>query len=144
MCNKKKTRRTLVDIPSPKPVIKNGDVRWNEERRELTIKLPKGTKVTTVQDTNSIEAVFEAGHILAYFPHDKKKGLDAGEIAIYSDFGNPGNLGGIIHRVKWVDIVKGKRIYTFQGDNVSIEDPWEVTDEHISAVLGVIIYRTRV
>ena len=116
------------EIQSPKPRIKSSDIVYSPQTGTITISnLPLGTWLTTVQDTNSMDPVFDYGHILILTPVEDYSDLQVGDIVVYQASGS-----SIIHRIISITVKDGKRHYRCKGDNCASADPYDITDENIT------------
>lgn len=94
---------------------------------------PPLVRVSSVQNTNSMDPVVDCGHNTILIAGDGEENqkilcdfIKAGDIAVYEA---PGKF--IIHRVKKIEVVNGIRYFTFRGDNNSVDDTPRVTDNAI-------------
>ena len=117
-----------MERPSPHPIIKWQDVKYDRELGVLTISnIPNGW-LTTVADTNSMEPMFDYGDILILLPVKIHDNLQVGDVVVYYT----GAEQSIIHRIRSIKRDKqGWRHYTLKGDNNLFNDAYDVMDGHI-------------
>ncbi|KKM27351.1 hypothetical protein LCGC14_1575640 [marine sediment metagenome] len=81
----------------------------------------------TVQDTNSMLPVFDAGDLILITKDFEHCELTVGDIIIYQGHGTT-----IIHRIIEInETPDGGRVYTCKGDANGGKDPYYILDEHI-------------
>jgi len=125
---------TTRDIPSPRATVKTGDVYYDSG--EVRIKGYKSEPlISTVEDTNSMDPLIDAGHICVFRTDFKKADLGVGDVIVYQC-----QEGLIMHRIVKITPDALGRIYTLRGDNNIGNDPYIVRDEHILYLLDLIKY----
>jgi len=120
-----------VERPSPSGIMSWVNIKVYEDR----IEIPGEWKIAHIADTNSMDRVFDVGHILMVRePRDNEAtNLKEGDIAIYQI----GDSGQIFHAVKGVNFDDEGLYYTFEGiNNVGYPDPYKVRPENIIYLVG--------
>ena len=118
------------ELPSPKPRIKSEEVLYYPQLGQITINnIPEGTWITTVMDTNSMDPVFDIGHLLILTPITDHSDLIVGDIVNYKQEGT--GYDSIIHRITKITIKDGVRHYECKGDNCVKADPYDLIDGNI-------------
>jgi hypothetical protein len=121
-------RESGRELPSPKIRIKTEDIIYNPQNHTFLIKnVTDGSFHQTVQDTNSMEPVFDIGHRLFIEPIKDYADLIVGDIVW---FVNPAGAH-IIHRIVKIQLVDGIRHYQTKGDNCAFRDPYDLIDKDI-------------
>ena len=123
-----------VDIPSPRDIVPNENVSYNKQKQTVTIKgLASPVWLTTVADTNSMDAMIDYGHTCILTGDFMEDDLAPGDICVYNNAGK-----GIIHRINRIDYDEAGRYFIFKGDNNEFTDPLKV--RHIQWLLLGVIY----
>lgn len=111
------------EIPSPLPTTIPG---YNKQFKDFYQKL--GWKVFDIADTNSMDPVFDEGHLLVGEPYTSATSLAIGDIVIWGE-------RKIVHRVIALDQTRFKSL----GDNNARDDGWQPKTA-ITHVVRVISY----
>lgn len=128
--------RDTVDIPSPRDIIAQANISYDEVAEEITIRdIKSPIWLTTVQDTNSMDATVDAGHTCILTKNFECKDLAIGDIIVYEQGGRH-----ILHRIMKIEVDEVGRKYTLKGDNNYYPDPYEVRDEQVEWLLLGVIY----
>ena len=109
--------------PSPLPTTITG---YNKQFREFYQKL--GWKVFEIADSNSMDPVFDAGHLLVGEPYTQATSLAIGDIVVWGD-------RHIVHRIIALEQTRFKTL----GDNNARDDGWQLKSA-ITHVVRVISY----
>ena len=129
--------KPTVDIPSPRDIIDQRDIEFDEIKQRITIdNIMPPIWLTTVADTNSMDGTVDMGHTCILTGHFNHADLKIGDVVVY-DVG----LGfTVLHRI--IDIKEDEqgRKYTTKGDNNHQADGYELRDAHIKWLLIGIIY----
>ena len=127
---------TTGTLPSPRVPIKWTDVLWDGNSNTLSIKLLPNVIKNTVQNTNSMEALLDANHIVILSDNQVyKDALKLGSIVVWSSI--PSN---IIHSIVEVgEDEQGWYCYT-QGVNIDSRDTVKVRKENIEWVALMVIW----
>ncbi len=124
------------DVPSPRDIIKQSDIKYDSVACRLTIdNVPPSIWLTPVADTNSLDPVVDAGHTCILTNNFRPDELIVGDIVVY----NMG-YGDIIHRIYKIGEDKEGRRFTLKGDNNPSADPYIVRDKNLRWLLLGIIY----
>ena len=122
------------NLPSPRVPIKWQDIYWDAQTNTLSIKLLPNVIKNTVQNTNSMEALLDANHIVILSNNQVyKDALKLGSIVVW--LSSPSN---IIHSIVEIgEDEQGWYCYT-QGANIDSRDTMKVRKENIEWVaIGV-------
>lgn len=123
-----------IERDSPQATVVLEDVSYDDERHTLTIKnLPGRPIITTVKDTNSMDPLVDAGHIIILQPEEDHR---VGDVVMYaSDPRYFPDSQFILHRIvgeqgdKWIT----------RGDNNRANDPL-VHKRNVIARLKMVFY----
>lgn len=128
--------KPTVDIPSPRDIIPQSAITYNEAEQRIEIRgIKKDVWLTTVQDTNSMDPTVDAGHTCFLTNNFKPEDLAVGDVVVYEV---PGLL--ILHRIIKIGQDSQGRKYTLKGDNNYRKDPYIIRGSHIKWLLCGIIY----
>ena len=130
LLNKFAAQYSTKERPSPKNRIKRTDIVQDKETGTITVHgLKPDTWITTVQNTNSMDPVFDIGDYLFLEKVTNYSDLQEGDIIVYSA------PALIIHRIISINIdTNGERNYTCRGDNCLLSDPYIIKDENVTHV----------
>ena len=131
----KRLNRIAPEIPSPRDIIPQSDISYSSSRKTITIEnIEPEIWLTSVKDTNSMDAMVDAGHTCILTSNFNVDDLVVGDVVVYKNWDR-----SIIHRiVKIAEDSEGK-LYTMKGDNCYYCDP-PVRDSQIKYLLLGIIY----
>lgn len=132
---KRDTFVPTVDIPSPRDIVPNENITFNQIKQQIIIKDVKGIWLTTVQDTNSMDAVMDYGHTCILTSYFKVEDLGVGDVIVYWS-----GTGFIIHRIIGIDQDEEGVFFACKGDNNYYEDPYKIRKEHIHWLLIGVVY----
>ena len=123
-----------AEKPSPAGIIPMGNVSW--KTGEITIKVP-GLTLAALEDSNSMDPLFDRGHLLIETTEFNPDELVVGDIVSY----HAGSGSYIVHRIESIEEDENGRLFRFLGDNnVGRRDPYLVRAEHLRALVVGIIY----
>lgn len=136
------------DIPSPRDFIKQDKIDKIALMRAIGLDpriKPEDVWLTTVQDTNSMDALIDADHtamlirLPQLFEPYRREDLIAGDVIVYEALGRT-----IMHRIFSIEEDTADdgwgRKYRTKGDHSQRIDPWTIRDAHIKWVLNLIAY----
>ena len=129
-----KSGGTTGNMPSPRVPIRWTDIIWDGE--QLHIRLLPSVQKNTVQNTNSMEALLDANHIVIKSNNQVyKDALKLGSIVVWTS--TPSN---IIHSIVEIgEDEQGWYCYT-QGVNIDSRDTVKVRKENIEWVALMVIW----
>ena len=143
--------KPTVDIPSPRDIIPNENVIHFENQNCITIRLHKPNLpinrepdvwLTTVADTNSMDAMVDYGHTCILIKGQTRaehralvQSLRVGDVVVYTN-----GTDNILHRIIEITTDEQGRKYKLKGDNNWAPDPYIIRDAHILWLLIGVIY----
>lgn len=123
------------EVPSPRDIIKQSDIHYDQDKRLLQIfNLKPHIKLTDVKNTNSLDPVIDRGHTAILTDNFILDELQAGDIIVYKL-----EPKLIIHRIVKIEQDEKGKIFTLKGDNCFFCDP-PVYGSQIKYLLIGIIY----
>ena len=133
-------RARITELERPEPPAQerpspSGIMSWTEVLAYTDrVEIPGEWQIAHIADTNSMDRVFDTGHILMVRPptDDEALSLKVGDIAIYE-----ADNKQIFHAVKAVEQDAQGKYYTFEGiNNVGYPDHYKVRPEDIVYLIG--------
>ena len=121
-----------TDRNSPSDIIKESDIEISEDRLIIHIKDPL---ISSYEDTNSMDPVFDFGHNgIEIKPNCYN--LIKGDIIAYRATWTQGT---VVHRIVEINQDNFGLLFTAKGDNSSIDDPQKIRCSEIKyQVIGVL------
>jgi len=126
------------EIPSPKVRTNWGDANYtydvNAHSGILTVKNLPAVYPISVQDTNSMDGLLDAGHIVLMTKDFKVDDLEVGDVIFYR---KPGHAN--LHQIVYIG-EDGEKFFICKGTNCAYPDPFPIRPTDVVSLMRGILY----
>ena len=122
-----------IERPSSRDIIPYSAIKVKGTK--VTVDFGGAVEIADIDDTNSMDPVFDIGHNVILLKDFDRSELTEGDVVVYQLYG-----GLISHRI--IDIREDEqgRLYQMKGDNNDRPDDYWIRDEHIKYLMVGVIY----